>query len=75
MNGWELLSEMHEEEGRCARAQDSIDEVREEIRAKPIQERRYPSLARAGRCLVQIERELPKAKEHARKKRCSFRLP
>ena len=61
-NGWELLSEMHEEEGHYARAQASLAMSEEKSReADP--ETRIRTLARAGRCLVQIERELPKAKE------------
>jgi len=59
--GWELLSEMHEEEGNYARAQDSLA-MSEQTSRNADPETRARTMARAGRCLVQIERELPKAK-------------
>jgi tetratricopeptide (TPR) repeat protein len=59
--GLELLSEMHEEEGGYDRAESSI--VRFEASSREADpEARVRTLARAGRCLVQIERELPRAK-------------
>jgi DNA-binding SARP family transcriptional activator len=72
-SGWELLSEMHEEEGDYTGAHDSIQRALSVVAdSLALSERTSPeadpetkvrTMARAGRCLVQIERELPKAKE------------
>jgi DNA-binding SARP family transcriptional activator len=59
--GWELLSELQEEEGNLARAHASIT-MSEETSREADPETRVRMLARAGRCLVQTEQDLPKAK-------------
>jgi DNA-binding SARP family transcriptional activator len=59
--GWELLSEMQEEEGNLTRAHESIT-MSEETSREADPETRVRMLARAGRCLVQTEQDVPKAK-------------
>jgi tetratricopeptide (TPR) repeat protein len=59
--GWELLSELHEEEGNLSGAQASIS-LSEQASRDADPETKARTIARAGRCLVQLEREIPKAK-------------
>jgi DNA-binding SARP family transcriptional activator len=59
--GWELLSEMQEEEGNLASAHESIT-MSEATSREADPETRVRMLARAGRCLVQTEQDVPKAK-------------
>ena len=59
--GWGLLSELHEEVGNSAGAQQSI--VRSEQASRDADaETRARAIARAGRCLAQLEKDMPRAK-------------
>jgi predicted ATPase len=59
--GWELLSELHEEIGDTASAQQSMALSEQACRdADP--ETKARAIARAGRCLAQLEKDMPHAK-------------
>jgi predicted ATPase len=58
--GWELLSEVHEEQGNTKNAEQSLVLAERAAReADPTTQAR--AIARAGRCLAQLEREIPRA--------------
>jgi DNA-binding SARP family transcriptional activator len=58
--GWELLSEVHEELGDFRKAQKSIV-LSERASRDTDPATRARAIARAGRCLAQFEREIPRA--------------
>lgn len=59
--GWELLSELHEEVGNTASAQRTVVLAEQASRdADP--ETKARAIARAGRCLAQLEKDMPHAK-------------
>jgi DNA-binding SARP family transcriptional activator len=59
--GWELLSELHEEIGDTASAQQSLA-LSEQASRDADPETRARAIARAGRCLAQLEQDMPRAK-------------
>jgi len=58
--GWELLSEVHEEQGDLQNAKKSL-ELSERAARDADPATRARAIARAGRCLAQLEREIPRA--------------
>lgn len=59
--GWELLSELHEEVGNTSSAQQSIV-LAEQASRDTDPETKARAIARAGRCLAQLEKDMPHAK-------------
>jgi predicted ATPase len=59
--GWELLSELHEEVGNTAGAEQSIV-LAEQASRDTDPETKARAIARAGRCLAQLEKDIPRAK-------------
>ena len=59
--GWELLSELQEEVGNSAGAEQSIVLAEQASRGAD-DETKARAIARAGRCLAQIEKDMPRAK-------------
>jgi hypothetical protein len=59
--GWALLSELHEEVGNVASAQKSVV-LSEQASRDADPETKARAIARAGRCLAQLEKDMPRAK-------------
>ena len=59
--GWELLAELHEEVGNTAGAQQSLA-LSEQASRDADPETKARVIARAGRCLAQLEKDMPHAK-------------
>jgi len=59
--GWELLSELHEEVGNTASAQQSLA-LSEQASRDADPETKVRAIARVGRCLAQLEKDMPHAK-------------
>jgi tetratricopeptide (TPR) repeat protein len=60
--GWELLSELHEEIGDMASAHQTVA-LSEQASRDTDPETKARAIARAGRCLAQLEKDMPHAKE------------